>query len=317
MTLRHTFLADVQANSKKVLFQALDKVPLCPAAKVNKKFGDQAKQFNTTLQAYQEEAETLSMFLIKQFLPIVNIQYNNRNIESMCTAFHKMSLSLSVQEAFFSVMATCGMGDSSKQHFILQRTLTEIWSILLDKLNTTGEPDETLHQAGTLTVPKEQALRYTAGFILMKLRKRYLRRKPTSCTEAYIALIETLREDPSTTETDSLLDYTRDLVLNADRGGLFRIDDRTFVLFRTMECLVDGVLKKRNIRDISSVNIGKHLNDIIVENTDVQMQWDNISTTLGSDVAKEALLQAIITNWVQLRVKSFCSAYMYVKKKEN
>jgi hypothetical protein len=82
-----------------------------------------------------------------------------------------------------------------------------------------------------LLADEENVLRYASGYIGMKLLKQFKRAKGRKTAQFRECLSHMAREG----EDSSFYAYTREWMDSIDRGGLFRMNDDAFLLFKAIE----------------------------------------------------------------------------------
>ena len=92
-----------------------------------------------------------------------------------------------------------------------------------------------------LSVDEENILRYAAGFVPFKLLKKY---EDKCSTSSDLSIIECLSSMAVNGEESDFLSYTTKWSLLIDRGGLFEINDSTFMFFKAIEVEVRTKLRK-------------------------------------------------------------------------
>ena len=94
--------------------------------------------------------------------------------------------------------------------------------------------------SGNLTLVEENAICYTAGYIIRKLETKYSKQKKLEGIEWTRALKEMagkLSTRPETSEHQS-----REWTVLADRGGLYHVEDVVYYLFAALELVADKEL---------------------------------------------------------------------------
>lgn len=91
----------------------------------------------------------------------------------------------------------------------------------------------------TLTYVEENAIRYTAGYVIRKLERKYAHLKTEEAAECCTAVREMGRKlKPGTSCEHQSSDWTK----LTDRGGLYHVEDMVYELFVTIELIVDKEL---------------------------------------------------------------------------
>ena len=110
------------------------------------------------------------------------------------------------------------------------------------------------------------------------------------------------------------LQYTTEWITKLNRGGLFPVNNQTFMFFSTIEKIVQSLLLSRLKR--SKHTVKGEIVQTVIAHTLVQQQW----TALSQDIADEddvlELLKEIVTKWVTMRGFALAAAWMEAFKKK-
>ena len=82
-----------------------------------------------------------------------------------------------------------------------------------------------------MALDEEAAIRYAGGFVAMKLKKRFIKQDCVKARE----LVECLSHMAIDGEDTSFLDYTKVWTRAVNWGGLFDVNDGTFLFFKAVE----------------------------------------------------------------------------------
>ena len=96
-----------------------------------------------------------------------------------------------------------------------------------------------------LKADNDQDVRYVAGCVAIALRKKYSKH----VNDATAILLTQMHEVEEETDEELpvFLEYTKLWIARVNRGGLFLVDDNTFLLFRAMETAVCQVFSTAKI----------------------------------------------------------------------
>ena len=102
-----------------------------------------------------------------------------------------------------------------------------------------GTNPEQMDSGPALKADDEQAVRYVAGYVAMALKK-YAKLPNDTTAVQYLNCLTTMHEldEENDRELPGFLEYTKLWVEKVNRGGLFLVYDKTFLLFRAMETAV-------------------------------------------------------------------------------
>ena len=161
----------------------------------------------------------------------------------------------------------------------------------------------------TLSEIEENAVRYTAGYVIRKLEQNYSKKKEKSKAAAECTLVlqemgRKMPRHPATEEIEQREQQSSNKWTSlVNRGGLYFIQDEVFDLFVTIELLVDCKLSQifnesgKGIEQVKKENLFW-----VCQDDDVQCVWSHISpNTIEEETVREDLLREIIYMWVTTR----------------
>ena len=188
------------------------------------------------------------------------------------------------------------------------------WQLLMEngklcEQQTSGASMSAAHSSAStsprsLSYIEENAVRYTAGYVLRKLERKYCCRNTKESTECSMALKEmagklTTRDTMACTSNQRSSEWTR----HTDRGGLYHVDVIVYELFVAIELLVD--------KELSAIfeSKGKGLEKVkkeklswVCNNDEVQFLWCMISpSALECEDIHQSLLREIAHLWITTR----------------
>ena len=165
----------------------------------------------------------------------------------------------------------------------------------------------------SLTKDELNALQYVGGVVPHALLKRYER----STGQIYERFFECLGNMAVVSDTSDFIDYTKEWMSKVNRGGLFPLNDMTFLLFVEIEKQTRLLLPDQLIQQSSTSD---ELKDNVIEkiksNDDVQWQWTLISQCIDSEDDAIWLLNEIVKLYVTIRGFSIAATWMEVYKKQ-
>ena len=149
-------------------------------------------------------------------------------------------------------------------------------------------PNAVKHPNTPLTFEEKNALRFVAGHVCRKVRTR-LEESSTLGKDEMIFCIMSFGGDEEDEEGET------ELWLNTtDRGGLWHVNDTTYVFFIIMEEVTRRFFSTRQLDRLSSQeNPKKEMVDYLLQDEDVLFQWSFLTTSLPESLAS-ALLERII-----------------------
>ena len=167
---------------------------------------------------------------------------------------------------------------------------------------------EQIHQAVTepssstpgLSALEENALRYTAGYIVRKMPSKITKR------DGVENMNEALKKMTEGSDKDTALSYTREWVTTQSRGGLTLVNDGTFLFFVQLEKIVRTYLPTTSDA-IINIDIRKNIMAAAMVDPKLLRLWDQITGRglILSAVETTSLLQLTVAFYVQVRGFSY------------
>ena len=157
--------------------------------------------------------------------------------------------------------------------------------------------------ARQLTFVEENAVRYTAGYIIRKLEKKYSHKNTQENMECLRALREMAGKLSTRPQDATSCSQSSKWTRLTDRGGLYHVEDVVFELFVVLEHITDKELTsifKTKGKGIEKVQ--KEKLSWICDDEDVQFLWCMVSpSTIESDDVRQCLLREIAYLWITTR----------------
>ena len=128
----------------------------------------------------------------------------------------------------------------------------------------------------------------------------------------YCACLTKMHEEESERELPSFLEYTKLWVEKVNRGGLFLVDDNTFLLFGAMETAVRRILSTTTFSVKPTASIKEQTKTVILNDPAVLAHWNHILTVcppMDSSVS-DGLLEEITKKWATIRGHSFAAGWV-------
>ena len=152
----------------------------------------------------------------------------------------------------------------------------------------------------TLTFVEENAVRYTAGYVIRKLESKYSR---TKHEQNSIECLRAIREMGGKLSEQSSQSQSTQWTRLINRGGLYLVNDAVYNLFVAIEHIADEQLTSIfNQRGKGIEKVKKDKLSWICDNDDVQEMWSMVSpSTIESDDARRSLLKEIVHLWITVR----------------
>ena len=226
----------------------------------------------------------------------------HRQREKMWANFHKIRTSSKFLSRWSS-FTTLAVGEPATP--ILTQHLTSlIFREMIKQRFPLEKEMGSSEDVPPLSVEEENALRYAAGYVCRNLRKKLQRSSHPLKEELILGIMDLLDccdDDDEEASSETWLN-------SIDRGGLWHVNDTTFMVFQSMEEVVRQHLRKSNMRSLSSG--GKHL--LITKlssDEDVRFNWC-IAAADFEEAEEKILLDMIIELWVTIRGFSFVSGWI-------
>ena len=164
--------------------------------------------------------------------------------------------------------------------------------------------EDTRKRRETVTVEEENAIRYTAGYIAVKLQEVYAHKGLVAVCQCLVSMAAESSKS-ETAEAASFLAYTRTWLDITNRGGLFIVSDDVYKFFLELELCMYMMLKER-LGNGSGQQSKDDLIQTIRDDEDVLFAWSLVTTNLSEDES-QLLLTDVIQLWVTVRGFSIAS----------
>lgn len=167
----------------------------------------------------------------------------------------------------------------------------------------TGTPEDVLSQhpplasknssLRELTIIEENAIYYSAGYVVKKLLQRYRSDNRDNADIMVKALLNMLGDDHSNIEPfSSYLAYVKLWTETTDRGGLKHVSEDTYRCFKALELITYELLKK-------GVTKTEVISQVVTDDN-VLFYWDFMMNEFASEVST-ALLHDVVSIWFTIR----------------
>ena len=184
---------------------------------------------------------------------------------------------------------------------VLERLIKTIFPIAMP-----GGADEAGPASISLSEKDEKVIRYVAGYIPVSLHKK-LERSSNPHKEEFIVCLWSMCEDDTT--CDDFLSYTKTWISRVDRGGIFPVNNTSYLLFKQLEIEVQ---KNYNYKKLARSQIPTHneMVEFITASKDVQFYWHLLSSDVEEEDANDELLCMIADLWIVIRGFSFARSLL-------
>ena len=176
---------------------------------------------------------------------------------------------------------------------------------ILDAVTTAPDFFKSKEERRTnLSREEENAIRYSAGYIVRKFKKRYEDKGPVEVVHCLLSMEEGTEIDNDNGSEYSFEEYTKIWVNLVDRGGLFKANEVAFSFLHELELSIYPLL--RSSVDLgtrcSKEDVSKHM----LSDKDVLFAWALVSVHLDNHHSTK-LLSEVALHWVQIRGFSMVS----------
>ena len=197
--------------------------------------------FNTATQLVEwmsktRNQEELDVFAVKVLtrlrscLPQRTAAFRKARREAMWKSYYQLCTSPSFQALWKEFVTKAVAVDP---HPILYQYVTnQAFEALIQETFQTSNVQQT--SAEPLTYGEENALRYVAGYVCHKLRKKITASKHPMRGKLLLCLMELCDEDKNVSSS-------ADWVHAVDRGGLVHVSEMTYLLFERMELIIRSI----------------------------------------------------------------------------
>jgi len=205
------------------------------------------------------------------------------------------------------------------EHFNNEPLLMELVNecVFQDLLRTTFEARETSNAQEpevTLSEDEENIIRYACGYIGMKLRRKFMKVEGEKAAR-FVECLDRMQADDQTSETPSFFEYTTKWIKQVNRGGLFKVSDDAYHLFREIEIamqykLTGHIKATTTMSSAESVKGKNKIIDSVCQDIKVQCAWDIINCTMTDEESNVELLKMIVTTWLDIRGFSYAKRWI-------
>jgi hypothetical protein len=159
------------------------------------------------------------------------------------------------------------------------------------------------------------AIRYMAGYIAVKLLKKYKRKARDLRLQLkrhlFVSVLRRMKADNQPGQPDSPLEYTEQWTKLIDRGGLYHVSDDVFKLVESIEVAVRRHLNTGAMLTYTSSDLRSAIKDDIFSSHYLLSQWENLAETIPPKYEKYSmeLLGAVADLWITIRGHAFSTDY--------
>ncbi|XP_071502688.1 uncharacterized protein [Diadema antillarum] len=272
------------------------------------KLGREVQQLAKEVNVESKDFEEGMTAIVRDLLEIV-ASAQNKSVGPVAnthilTTYHKFRTKTQINDLFAKIAHGRDFCISYFQQYVLRSLLRNILIVYR------GDTDES-DIIPELSEHDEQVLRYVAGYVPHALFKKYSKMKSPESEHIAAVLQQWRTEEDEYTEAESFLQYSSVWLTIQNRGGLFVVSDKVYLLFHAIE----GVTRKH--LDVSSMQgaLKTCITENIYGSESVQRRWTGMDLDLSSREA-DALFQTIVNYWVKIRVSAYVRTYMNIRRRK-
>lgn len=252
--------------------------------------------------------DTFSQVLVKELQDIFSmvssrIKSADRKKEKIWSTFHEVRVKTlpKMWENFFK---SIGMESSP---IFSQSVSFKVFEMLV-KEHLAPSTQACAQTDIVFTTDELNAMRYACGYVPFSLLRKYESGRISRSDQC----IECLGNMAVVGENDDLEAYTRHWINLVNRGGLFPLNDQSFMFFVAVEKKV-----RRHLASfVSTQGALEELVEEIVEDDDIQWEWCLVSQDIDSIEESMEVLKDIVKLWVTVRGFSLAASWLEAYKKE-
>ncbi|XP_038057804.1 uncharacterized protein LOC119729269 [Patiria miniata] len=234
--------------------------------------------------------------------------------EILWRAFHKYRLE--VNDKWIELLQAMGLyREGQHVHLVCQFLLQAVLQAIIEDRNKQDKPidNQAETKSESLSPQEEQVLRYVSGYIPFSLFKN-LNKQKNDTAMTYCKFLKSWKVDCSDETARTFFQYTNDWIDKQNRGGLFRVSDGVYLLFRAMEQETCKYLTKNNLKTFQGCDIQSTLLNNIKGSHRVQTYWCSLTQGKITGDTSTNLLNMTVKKWIKIRAKAFINVYLNLKK---
>ena len=221
--------------------------------------------------------------------------------EKMWKSFHLLRVSGSFVTLWHNFLDSASV---EKNPLLFQYVSDQVFQELITKHFTISQT-AAASPVPPLTYEEGNALRYVAGYVCQKVKKKIEASTHPHKGVLLLCLMDLCDEDDEVSES-------ADWVHAVNRGGLCLVSETTAMLFHEMELLVRKVFNKDGkLKD--TTNLRDKVKESVLQDESVQFHWCMLTTDIEEDKAK-LLLTMLVDLFITVRGFSFTKSFMEMYK---
>ena len=174
--------------------------------------------------------------------------------------------------------------------------------------NTDQASGDQPQQSIQMRAEDENVLRYVSGYVSLKLMRKFEKQSGTKARQ----FVECLSKMAVMGKESSFYEYTKEWLKLVNRGGLFQVNEPTYLFYRAVEAKTRIYLPQYLSK---SHGVKGTLISSIKDDTAVQTRWTPLTGAIDEDDDAQKLLGAIIEPWITIRGHSLTATWLEDYKK--
>ena len=159
-----------------------------------------------------------------------------------------------------------------------------------------------------MTNVEENILRYAAGYVPFALRRQCLKQEHNSEMKQKAECLSALEAENADEECHSFLKYSKCWIEKENRGGLFTLNDQSYLFFRAVERHCRKHFNKSRLGSIAT-DIRLPVLNSVFDDKDALQYWSNATADLSASVSVP-VMQMCVKLWVNIRGHAFASNWI-------
>lgn len=193
------------------------------------------------------------------------------------------------------------------------------FNILVEIMRSQIHQKEEEFKEGQLTEGEQQVLRYTAGYILFSMRRKYYKLEKSTqvstreTSAGVLNFIDSVNK-PHNVQGSTFLDFTKEWIELKNRGGLIEITDDFYIFIRRVENYVKATLTFNFMKTYRNEDLRDIIYDRLEKSFGIQNTWNYTSRAIANPKLALMLKKQILMKWVDIRARSFVKCYIELVK---
>lgn len=239
------------------------------------------------------------------------------------SAFYRLRERKDILQAWTKfIEANIPVAHRIEHQLALQVILDRVLKKLIANKSVAVAPATEQHTVQSLTYCESNAVRYMAGYVAVKLLKRYRKgsRNPAVCKKRklFVRILQQMKATGQPGEPDTVLEYSTLWLELIDRGGLYHINDDVFLMIEAIEMVCKDHLSKGGIATYTpGTNISQIVHQKVLNTPKVLTYWDKITADIPHKYERYTieLLDRITNLWINIRGHSFAKGWTMMSQK--